>query len=132
MPWIPYNANPAGRNAGDCTIRAISRATGDDWAHCYSALAIQGLMMADMPSANNVWGAYLRSKGFKRYIIPNTCPDCYTVDDFCRDHPKGMFILALNGHIVAVNDGDYYDTWDSGQEVPLYYWHREENNSVHL
>jgi len=34
-------------------------------------------------------------------------------------------ILALSGHVVCVMDGDYYDTWDSGGEVPLYYWRKE-------
>jgi hypothetical protein len=79
-----------------------------------------------MPSANNVWGAYLKGKGFKRNIIPTECPDCYTVRDFCREHPRGTFILALSTHVVAVINGDYYDTWDSGDETPIYYWFKEE------
>jgi hypothetical protein len=28
--------------------------------------------------------------------------------------------------VVAVVDGDYYDTWDCGDEVPVYYFEREE------
>lgn len=126
MPWIPFNANPTGRQVGDCTIRAISKATEKPWEDTYSEIAVQGLMMRDMPSANAVWGAYLRSQGFKRYIIPNTCPDCYTLNDFCEDHPEGMYIVALQNHVVAVNDGNYFDTWDSGEEMPLYYFSKEE------
>jgi hypothetical protein len=126
MPWIPFNANPAGRQVGDCTIRAISKATEKPWEDTYSEIAVQGLMMRDMPSANAVWGAYLRSQGFKRHIIPNTCPDCYTLNDFCEDHPEGMYIVALQNHVVAVNDGNYFDTWDSGEEMPLYYFSKEE------
>ena len=86
--------------------------------------------MLDMPSANAVWGSYLRKKGFVREIIPNTCPDCYTVEDFCRDNPKGTYILALSGHVVAVIDGKYYDTWDSGDEIPIYYWYRKDDVNV--
>lgn len=78
-----------------------------------------------MPSANHVWGAYLRRHGFRRYALPDVCPDCYTVADFCRDHPSGVYVLALSGHVVCVEDGDYYDTWDSGAEVPAYYWQKE-------
>ena len=26
-----YNENPQGKNVGDCTVRAISKATGMDW-----------------------------------------------------------------------------------------------------
>lgn len=127
--YIDYNANPIGNRVGDCTIRAISLALGQDWELTYSGIAVEGYKLCDMPSANHVWGAYLRSKGFKRNIIPDECPDCYTLEDFCADHPKGIYILALASHVVAVIDGDYYDTWDSGNEIPIYYWQkREEEN----
>lgn len=126
MAYVRHNENPDGRNVGDCTIRCISRALGQPWEQTYIGLALQGFLMCDMPSANAVWGAYLRSKGFVRQVIPDTCPDCYTVADFAADHPAGTYILALSGHVVCVIDGDWIDTWDSGGEIPLYYWHKEE------
>ena len=126
MAWIPFNPNPQGKQVGDCTVRAISKATRQSWEDAYSGIAIQGFMMHDMPSANHIWGAYLKSKGFKKHIIPDTCPDCYTLEDFCRDHPKGMYIVALHNHVVAVDDGNYFDSWDSGNETPIYYFEREE------
>ena len=124
--WINYNANPAGRQVGDCTVRAVSKVLDEDWEKSYSGMALQGFLLCDMPSANHVWGAYLRSKGFERHIIPDTCPDCYSVKDFCKDHLKGRFLLALSGHVVCIIDGNYFDTWDSGNEIPLYYWQRKD------
>ena len=50
--------------------------------------------------------------------------------DFCNDHPKGAYILALSSHVVAVVDGCYYDTWDSGQEIPIYYWTKKEDEKT--
>ena len=126
MVFRAYNPNPAGARVGDCTIRAVSKATGDSWEHVYCGLSAEGMRLCDMPSANHVWGAYLRRNGFRRYAIPDVCTDCYTVADFCRDHPSGVYVLALSGHVVCVEDGDYYDTWDSGTEVPAYYWQKEE------
>ena len=123
--WKQYNPNPRSERVGDCTIRAIAKATGQEWDKVYAQLCLQGYIMADMPSANNVWGAYLKKEGYKRYIVPDTCPECYTVEDFCNDFPEGIFILALSGHVVCVTDGDYYDTWDSGKEIPMYYWKKE-------
>lgn len=38
----------------------------------------------------------------------------------------GRYLLALDQHVVAVVDGDYYDTWDSGNEIPIYYWMKGE------
>lgn len=124
--WVKYNPNPLNKHVGDCAIRAVSKATEQDWEKTYIDIAIQGLLMGDMPSSNAVWGEYLRSKGYERNIIPNECPDCYTLIDFCKENPKGTYVLALPNHAVCVVDGNYFDAWDSGNETPLYYWKRKE------
>lgn len=123
--YSAYNPNPMGARVGDCTVRAISRATGESWDTVYCGLCVEGLRLCDMPTANHVWGAYLRRHGFRRRALPDDCPDCYTVADFCRDHPHGTYVLAISGHVVCVADGSYYDTWDSGEESPAYYWYKE-------
>lgn len=127
MAFIQYNPNPAGRYVGDCTIRAICKLTDQDWDSVYVGTTFEGFLHKDMPSGNSTWGAYLDRLGYVRRGLPDTCPFCYTVKDFCRDHPVGKYLLALEGHVVAVKDGDYYDTWDSGNESPLYYWKKGEN-----
>ena len=66
-----WNPNPAAAKVGDCTVRAISKAMGQTWEETYIQLALYGLMLSDMPSANAVWGAYLKDNGFSRYIIPD-------------------------------------------------------------
>ena len=126
MAFIFYNPNPDKKLVGDCVIRAISIVMNQDWEKTYLDIALQGYTMKDMPSANHVWGAYLHNRGFKRYVVPDTCPDCYTVEDFCEDFPTGTYLLAIGTHVVAVQDGNYFDTWDSGNEVPMYYWQKEE------
>jgi hypothetical protein len=123
--WIYTNVNPKANLVGDCVVRAISLATDQDWDSAYIAVVTFGYNMKDMPSSNAVWGAYLKHLGFRRYVIPNECPDCYTVEDFCKDHSKGTFILATGTHAVTAIDGDYYDTWDSGRELPIYYFKKE-------
>ena len=124
--WKEYNPNPSEARVGDCTVRAISKALNQGWEDTYLGLAMEGLAHCDMPSANNVWGAYLKKRGYTRHIVPDSCPECYTVRDFCEDNPKGTYILALNGHVVTAIDGNYYDTWDSGGEVPVYFWKENE------
>ena len=83
---------------------------------------MEGLMLCDMPSSNEVWGSYLRKLGYKRIDIPNSCPACYTVRDFCIDNPVGEYLLATGSHVITVINGDYYDTWDSGDEIPAFCW----------
>lgn len=125
MAFKPYNPNPTGKMVGDCVIRALSRLLDNDWETTYLEVATQGFKSHDMPSSNAVWGEYLYNKGYRRHILPNTCPQCYTVKEFCADFPQGSFLLATGSHVVTVVDGDYYDAWDSGNEVPIYYWQKE-------
>lgn len=124
--WKQCNPNPNGKLVGDCTVRAISIATCNDWETTYFGLALQGFIMADMPSANTVTTSYLKRKGFKRRTIPDSYTEEYTVKDFCADHPNGTYVLGIGTHMVAVIDGNYVDSWDSGNETPVYYFTEEE------
>lgn len=125
-----YNPNPSGKNVGDCVVRAVSKATGKPWEDTYISLCVQGLIDSDLPSANAVWGNYLRRLGFQRYIVPDTCPDCYTVAQFAAENPVGTYILALSGHVVCVEDGTIFDSWDSSNEVVLYFWVKENQHGI--
>lgn len=122
--FIQYNPNPNNKSVGDCVVRAISKATGQTWEDTYIDLSIQGYIMGDLLSSNAVWSLYLKSKGFKRCTIDD-CPNCYTVDDFCQDHPAGVYVIGTGTHAVAVVDGCYYDAWQSGKETPVYYFKKE-------
>lgn len=120
--WVYYNPSPSGRNVGDCSVRAVAKALNTDWETAYAMIASAGYLMNDVPSSNAVWGSVLRRNGFMRSAIPPTCPDCYTAEDFAKDHPHGTYVLGFGNHVATVKDGRLYDTWDSSQEIPQYYW----------
>lgn len=122
MKYVFYNPNPSRKLVGDCVIRALSKALKQSWEQTYLDVMRKGFEMHDMPSSNNVWGAYLKANGYHRYAIPDTCPDCYTIKDFCIDNPFGTYILGTGTHVVTAQDGNYFDSWDSGDEVPIFYW----------
>lgn len=125
--YSQFNPNPIpGKNVGDCTVRAICKATGKEWGDVYLGLCMQGYLMGDMPSANSVWGAYLHNLGYSRGIVPDSCPECYTVADFAAEYPEGTYILALSGHVVCVKDGNVYDSWNSSGETPIYFWRKDD------
>ena len=126
MAFVEWNPNPVGRRVGDCAVRAISKALGIDWESAYVLIALNGFNMGDMPSSDSVWGAALRQRGFYRMSISDTCPDCYSVTDFCNDNPKGTFVLGFGGHVATVVDGDLYDSWDSSSEIPQFVWYRKD------
>lgn len=124
--WKEYNPNPTGRNVGDCSVRAISKALDVDWETAYMLIVTEGYHMGDMPSSDVVWGSVLKQHGFYRSIIPNKCPDCYTAEDFCNDNPKGTFVLGFGGHVATIIDGTLYDSWDSSSKIPIYVWYRKD------
>ena len=121
---MEYNPNPELRHVGDCAVRAISKAFDVDWERAYAILCAKGFAMKDLPNADSVWSAVLKQHGFTRHIIPNSCPNCYTAEMFCRDHPQGVYVLGFGNHVVTVVDGNIYDSWDSSSQVPIYYWKR--------
>lgn len=125
--WIEYNPNPAGRRVGDCAVRAVARALNVDWEKAYALITANGYQMGDMPSSDSVWGSVLRQHGFYREAVPNTCPDCYTAAEFADDHPHGVYVLGFGGHVATVVDGELYDSWDSSNEIPQYYWYTKED-----
>ncbi len=124
--WINYNSNPVSARVGDCAVRAVAKALNIDWEKAFVLIAANGFIMGDVISSNNVWGSVLRQHGFYRHSLPNECPDCYTVKDFCKDHPQGIYVLGLEKHVVTAENGSYFDTWDSGNETVIYYWSKEK------
>ena len=132
MKYIRFNPNPIRKSAGDCVVRMLSIITEQSWADAYSELAIKGLEMGEMPSANIVWGQLLQEKGFKRKTIPDTCPVCYTFRDFCFDHPEGTFVVATGTHVAGIIDGRLYDAWDSSEETVAYYFEKSEQEAREL
>lgn len=126
--WVQYNPNPVRSDGvGDCSVRAIAKALDLTWEQAYARLALNGYLMGDVISSDLVWGSVLRQAGFTRELVPNTCPDCYTVDDFCKDHPEGLFVIKSNDHVAVVKNGVLFDSWDSSMNTPIYYWTKQNS-----
>lgn len=124
--WVKYNPNPTGRNVEDCAVRALSKALNISWEDAYALIASAGFAMGDMMHSNSVWGAVLRQHGFYRKAIPDTCPDCYTAEDFCKDNPKGIYVLGFGRHVATVVNGQLFDSWNSENEIPQFVWYRRD------
>ena len=124
--YIKYNPNPTGRNVEDCAVRAVATALDIDWEQAYALITSAGFEMGDMPHSNSVWGAVLRQHGFYRKAIPDTCPDCYTAEDFCKDNPKGIYVLGFGRHVATVVNGQLFDSWNSENEIPQFVWYRRD------
>lgn len=120
--WIRTNPNPMHKEVPDCVIRALCIALNRRWIDIYDDLCKLGRKEFNMPSADAVWGRYLYEQGFKPFQLPESCPRCTTIATFCRMYTRGVYIIGTGSHAVAVIDGDYYDSWDSGNEIPSFFW----------
>ena len=125
MAFVYFNPNPMGKHTGDCVIQAICKVLNQSWEETFIGLAEVGLLMCEVISSNAVWDYYLRQHGFSRHAIPDTCPDCYTVNDFCLEHPYGTYVLGTGNHAVAIESGDIYSTWDCSNEICIVYYKKE-------
>lgn len=124
--YVFANPNPHKLITDDCVIRAISLATGKSWDDVYVELFVDGYIDKQIPNANGVWGQYLIDRGFKRHTLIDTCPMCYTVKQFCEDHPHGTYIIGTGTHAVCVIHGDWFDTWNSCDSTVLYFFSMED------
>lgn len=125
MTYKYYNPNPTGEDKTDCVVRALTIALNKSWDEVYWLLCNLGQAFGIWGDRMEVWSSCLRQCGFKRFTIPNTCPDCYTFWEFVKDHPRGTYVLASEGHVAAVKDGVLYDSFDSRARVPFLYFEKE-------
>lgn len=124
MGYVYYNPNPKGKNTTDCVIRMLTKIFDMSWDEAYISLSGIVLSEYEMPSSNYIWEKYLLSNGFRKMLLPSTCPDCMTVSEFTEMYNLGEYVVCTGSHVVAVIDGNYYDAWDSGDEVITYYFER--------
>ena len=124
MAYIYENLNPLNRRVGDCVIRAIAKVMNMPWDDVAIDLSMMMVTGKDIVSSNALWGKYLELNGFRRGSLPDTCPSCFTIADFCQMYPQGVFVVCTGTHVVAVIDGNYFDTFDSGQETAAYFYER--------
>lgn len=125
-----YQPNPKEKRTDDCVIRALTKALNVDWDTASIYAIVQQIRDSDIFVKNYVWGNLLLRNNFTKHHLPDSCPDCYTVKDFCDDHKKGMYVLGTGDHVLTVIDGDYYDSFDSGDLVPIVYYRKEAQNGV--
>ena len=104
-----YNANPCGRKVNDCTVRAISKATGQSWDETYKDLSNFAQIQCIMPDEVEYINEFLE-KRFKCVYSANG--KRITVDEFLEQYPRGRFLITMAGHITCAIDGCIYDTFN--------------------
>lgn len=116
MSYQYYNANAKNNFIDDCVIRSISVAEGKSWDETYEELSIlarkEGLLFSSVPFVED----YLDSK------YNRTCCKSTKVGDFVRNHPYGIYLITMDGHITCSYYGTIVDTFDCSNRIMKCAW----------
>lgn len=116
MSYKFYNANALGKFHNDCTIRSISLAEGKSWNETYEELSDiaqrNGIILDDV----NFIEPFLDSR------YERQCFDEKYVGEFAEEHPYGIYLITMNGHITCCIDGIIYDTFDCRDRIMWCAW----------
>ena len=105
-----YNANPKGRRVNDCTVRAISLATDRSWDSTFLQLSDFARAQGIMPDEVEYIDEYLDRHFSNVYSCDSL--NKITVGEFVQNHPRGVYLITMSGHITCCVDGVIYDTFD--------------------
>lgn len=113
---------------GDCQIRAFCKALGLTWLEAFDLtipicreLQTYTIFDCDLKKTK----AAMDTLGFRYTGVSNKRGSKRpTIDEFAKNHPIGTYIVTVARHVVAVVDGKYYDTWDSGN-CSMYGWYEK-------
>lgn len=116
---------------GDCVIRALSKVLDKTWKETFELVlpfCIEEQCPIDaMPL--RLYKKLFESLGFKYYGISNkkgtTRP---TVKSFSQSHKQGKYILSVASHMVASENGDWFDTWNSENKCLYGYYEKVLTN----
>ena len=118
---------------GDCVVRALTKVTGKTWRQVFDELLPYVYELQCMPNDKKCYESYLKGNGFEYHGISNKKGSKRpTVDSFSKEHKTGLYFLNVANHCVAVVNGFYYDTWDSGQNCLYGYWEKNTNEKTGL
>lgn len=116
MGYKYLNNNAMGKIEDDCTIRAISCATGKSWDYVYEHLSdiaqAQGTMMND----RNFIIKYL-DRRYER--LPRLRG---TVGEVAEEYSDYIILITMNGHITCSKYGVIYDSFDPRKRKAEFAW----------
>lgn len=113
--WVEYNPNPLKKNVGDCTLRAYCKFTGKTWEEVYDMSSKFAKNECGIMDESPVVNKFIQEKLNCKLVWPKK-ENKITINEFAKTHNKGKYIVGVRGHVVAVINGYYYDSWDSGDK----------------
>lgn len=116
--WKKYNPNPLNKNVRDCTFRAYCAAFDITWDEGFDTAVKFAKQLKQLPNEGKVMDMVIEHYGgsIDEEYKNKKRGERLTVNQFAMSHPYGIYILCVRGHMVTIKNGEYYDTWDSGDK----------------
>lgn len=105
-----------------CSVIGLSIVTGWSFVttqgflkeHCNRKVG-EGLLKSEVVNLTN------GLKGYgKVQVLPYRSDNRITVNNFCKNHNVGKFLVFVRGHCFAIKDGTVYDTIDKPRRQITY------------
>lgn len=123
------NVNPHNKITSDCVVRAIARATEQDWCKVYDDLVEIGRKYGYMPNEETCYNKYLTKLGWVKMKEPrNVFNKKYMVKDWLDETmmnegvPDRIVATVGSHHLSCIYDGRVNDIWDCSRQTMHSYW----------
>ena len=126
--FCQHNINPTYQEGkryekGDCVVRAFATAADITWLEAFDLLVEHARETYNMPDYATSYEDVFKDFGFEAKS-PKVVRGRkrMNVEDFCKTHKKGRFIVKVAHHLTAVVDGICYDQWNCANKCVYKYY----------
>lgn len=116
---------PNKNQAPDCSIRALTKLLDKDWFVVFDYLVGIARKNQDVLISTSTFEEMLSDFNYQKYSFTRkgTKP---RLREFAKEHNKGKYFCYVRSgytmHCVCLDNGDWYDSWDSGDCKMVSYW----------
>ena len=119
MKYQFLNLQPLGKREKDCVCRAISFGVSQNYYKIQKQLHLIAELFDCEELCVCCYKHLLDSVyGLKRIESYQG----YTIEEFINENPIGTFIIRVDGHLTACQDGILYDIWNCKDELVDIVW----------
>lgn len=117
-----FNVQPLGIEEEDCVCRAITLALNEEYYQIQNKL----YLIADLLECEMLCVCcyqHLLDDVYKLERVNGYKGCC--VKHFVEDHPHGVYIIRIEGHLTCCVEGCIYDIWDCTEKIIDIIWEVE-------
>lgn len=122
-----FNANPTGKEVGDCAIRCVAVALNVKWEEAFDLLAVKAKSLYCEMSEAEAVNEVLKDHGFAAMKVSvKKGTKRPTLTELIKKHPDYIIAGQIANHFASVRGGKVRDLWNSSERSLYKYWIKKE------